>query len=176
MSGAHPSNPAPANPAAAQGAAGDPSMEDILASIRRILSEDEQSPAIAAAEPTPHTPNPPKPATPQLADDVLTLDASMLVEPPKPPAPAPTPIASRPQPPDALIAPETEAAVASTMGGLLRTLGDHVPVHRGGPTIEDIVREEMRPLLKQWLDTHLQPLVERQVRAEIERIVGRAVS
>ena len=75
-----------------------------------------------------------------------------------------------------LIAPETEAAVASTMGGLLRTLGEHVPVHRGGPTIEDIVREEMRPMLKQWLDTHLQALVERQVRAEIERIVGRAVS
>ena len=76
----------------------------------------------------------------------------------------------------ALIAPETEAAVASTVGGLLRTLGDHVPVYRGGPTIEDIVREEMRPMLKQWLDTNLQALVERQVRAEIERIVGRAAS
>ena len=60
--------------------------------------------------------------------------------------------------------------------GLRESLGEHVPVHRGGPTIEDIVREEMRPMLKQWLDTHLQALVERQVRAEIERIVGRAVS
>ena len=85
--------------------------------------------------------------------------------------------AGAPGPPSpGLIAPETEAAVASSVGGLLRTLGDHVPVYRGGPTIEDIVREEMRPLLKQWLDTHLQALVERQVRAEIERIVGRAVS
>ena len=28
-------------------------------------------------------------------------------------------------------------------------------VHRGGPTIEDLVREEIRPLLKDWLDTHL---------------------
>ena len=47
------------------------------------------------------------------------------------------------------------------------------PVNRGGPTIEDLVREEMRPLLKEWLDTHLPPLVERLVRAEIERVVGR---
>ena len=33
----------------------------------------------------------------------------------------------------------------------------------------------MRPLLKQWLDAHLPPMVERLVRAEIERVVGRAV-
>ena len=49
-------------------------------------------------------------------------------------------------------------------------------MHRGGPTIEDLVREEIRPLLKEWLDAHLPPLVERLVRAEIERVVGRAVS
>ena len=46
-------------------------------------------------------------------------------------------------------------------------------VHSGGPTIEDIVREELRPLLKAWLDTNLPPLVERLVRVEIERVVGR---
>ena len=46
-------------------------------------------------------------------------------------------------------------------------------VHRGGPSIEDVVREEIRPLLKEWLDAHLPPLVERLVRAEIERVVGR---
>ena len=163
MSGAHPPQQ-PGTPA--PGAAGDPSMEDILASIRRILSEDEQPPA---AEPPLPAPEPVKPA-----DDVLALEPSMIVEEPKPAPPPPPP---PPLPPTGgLIAPETEAAVASTVGGLLRTLGDHVPVYRGGPTIEDIVREEIRPLLKQWLDTHLQALVERQVRTEIERIVGRAVS
>ncbi len=165
MSGAQP----PQKPGApAPGAADDPSMEDILASIRRILNEDEQSPA-------------PEPAKP--ADDVLALETSMLVEEPKPARPAPAP-AQVPAPAPvaplaataALIAPETEAAVASSVGGLLRTLGEHVPVYRGGPTIEEIVREEMRPLLKQWLDTNLQALVERQVRVEIERIIGRAVS
>jgi hypothetical protein len=170
MSGAHPTGQPPANtPAGAAGPAGDPSMEDILASIRRILSEDE--PAVDATQPAAAEAEPPPPAPPP-ADDVLALDASMLVD--TPPAPVPPPL-PRPSATDALIAPETEAAVASTMGGLLRTLGDHVPVYRGGPSIEDIVREEIRPLLKQWLDTHLQPLVERQVRVELERIVGRAV-
>jgi cell pole-organizing protein PopZ len=48
-------------------------------------------------------------------------------------------------------------------------------VHRGGPTIEDLVREELRPVLKEWLDNHLPPLVERLVRAEIERVVNRAL-
>jgi cell pole-organizing protein PopZ len=37
------------------------------------------------------------------------------------------------------------------------------------------VREELRPLLKDWLDANLPPMVERLVRAEIERVVGRAV-
>jgi cell pole-organizing protein PopZ len=38
------------------------------------------------------------------------------------------------------------------------------------------VREELRPLLKDWLDQHLPGLVERLVRSEIERVVGRALS
>jgi cell pole-organizing protein PopZ len=45
-------------------------------------------------------------------------------------------------------------------------------VTRDGPSIEDVVRAAMRPLLKQWLDAHLPRLVEREVRAEIERVVG----
>ncbi|MBX6376329.1 MAG: DUF2497 domain-containing protein, partial [Acetobacteraceae bacterium] len=61
---------------------------------------------------------------------------------------------------------------------LLRTIAAerNAAVARGGPTLEDLVREEIRPLLKEWLDQHLPPLVERLVRAEIERVVGRALS
>ena len=57
----------------------------------------------------------------------------------------------------------------------MRTLASErsTAVHRGGPTIEDLVRAEIRPLLKDWLDNHLPPLVERLVQAEIERVVGR---
>jgi cell pole-organizing protein PopZ len=167
----------------------DPSMEDILASIRRILSEEEPAPppapvaaAIAAVEP-PVEP----PASDEKPDDVLLLDPSMLVEEeaqaaePEPPAPEPAPRLPLPpmdiMSPSALLAPEVEAAATISVGNLMRTLATErtMQVHRDGPTIEDIVREEVRPLLKQWLDAHLPDLVERLVRAEIERVVGRAV-
>ncbi len=43
-----------------------------------------------------------------------------------------------------------------------------------GRTLEDIVKALMRPLLKEWLDANLPHLVDRIVREEIERVVGRA--
>jgi cell pole-organizing protein PopZ len=92
-----------------------------------------------------------------------------------------TPIPVEPAGPDmaamsgGLVAPEAAAAAASSVSALVRTLATErsTAVHRGGPTLEDLVREEMRPLLKSWLDSHLPPLVERLVRAEIERVVSR---
>jgi len=148
----------------------EPSMEDILASIRKILSDDEtktDEPAPAAAE----------------DDDVLTLDASMMVqqeqtvaEPEAFPEPMPEPVrAAEPEPIAALVAPEAAAAAASSVENLMRTLHTEqsMRVTSTGPTIEDIVRQEIRPLLKAWLDAHLPPLVERLVRTEIERVVGR---
>jgi uncharacterized protein len=76
-----------------------------------------------------------------------------------------------------LVAPETAAAAASSVDSLVRTLAAEraTRVYGGGPTLEDMVRGELRPLLKDWLDTHLPPMVERLVRAEIERVVGREV-
>lgn len=173
-------------PTPAGGSGSDPSMEDILASIRRILSEDEPQPAAPPSEPA------------QASDsaeesDVLVLDSSMEVSEPEPepipeevivppiaaepvrPAPEPAPKPARPDP--VLVAPEIAAAAASAVGGLLRTLASErsTRVYSSGPTIEDLVREEMRPLLKGWLDTHLPEMVERLVHAEIERVVRRAV-
>ena len=172
-------------------------MEDILASIRRILSEDEaqpgeDKPAAATDETTHETPSPhAEPAS----DGVLVLDPSMMVAEPAPaaaivqtpePEPPPPPVVA-PVPPltpfapivpsEGLVAPEAAAAAVASVGALVRTLTVErsMQVHTGGPTIEDIVREELRPLLKQWLDTNLPPLVERLVRTEIERVVGRAV-
>jgi len=166
-------------------------MEDILASIRRILSEDEATAGLASP---PAPANPPPPADP----DVLALESSMLVAEPPPVAPPPEhvraasgaesaePIAvpNAPVPPAAepvragLVAPEAVAATTSSLSTLVRALVEHqaAAVHRGGPTLEDIVREEIRPMLKAWLDQNLPPLVERLVRAEIERVIGRAVS
>ena len=166
--------------AAAGGAAGgDPSMEDILASIRRILSEDEVTGSGAAAPRSQAAP-----ADEHAADaGILVLDPAMMVpdpaheaDPMPEPPPASVPPPPLPQMTPNLVAPEAAAAAASSVSSLVRTLAQrNMQVHGGGPTIEDIVREELRPMLKAWLDANLPPLVERLVRAEIERVVGRAV-
>ncbi|MBR0671183.1 DUF2497 domain-containing protein [Neoroseomonas soli] len=171
------------------GLASDQSMEDILASIRRILNEDEAP----AAEPAADTP---------AAAEPFVLTEEMMVTAPEEPASvamAPPPEVAAPEPPhvaasetlpapaaealtppatDALLAPAAAAAATAAVGQLLRAVSSErgATVTRGGPSIEDVVREEMRPLLKDWLDQHLPPLVERLVRAEIERLVGRALS
>jgi cell pole-organizing protein PopZ len=178
----------------------DPSMEDILASIRRILSEDE-----TAATPGPAAEEPAR-------EDVLVLDSAMMVRPeppvspppapppprparPPPLAPPPTPRPAEPPPrpaaaaaakaptPDdtvsdgSLTAPGNAADAAASIDDLVRTLTAErgTQVRSDGPTIEDLVREEIRPLVKAWLKSHLPPMVERMVRAEIERVVGRGV-
>jgi cell pole-organizing protein PopZ len=172
-------------------------MEEILASIRRILNDDE-----VPAEPGE------APDAPVADDDVLVLDETMLVSetpadhqdpepeamPPEPMAPeqetmvlnqemgavVPAPDAEprdRPALTPTLVAPETAAAAASSVENLVRTLaaGRATQVYGGGPTLEDMVRTELRPLLKEWLDTYLPPMVERLVRTEIERVVGREI-
>lgn len=184
-------------PGTAEASGADPSMEDILASIRRILSEDEKDGVVAEA-PTP-PPRPVMPAEPAMQgeppaedEDVLVLDTSMMVAnpgpetpltaaeppPPPPPEPPPMPVVAPPPPVDdlELLAPATAAAATASVSGLMRALANEraSQVYRGGPTIEDLVREEIRPILKDWLDVHLPPIVERLVRAEIERVVGRA--
>jgi cell pole-organizing protein PopZ len=70
------------------------------------------------------------------------------------------------------------AAATASLGSLLRAVSQErgSTIHRGGPSIEDVVREELRPMLKEWLDQHLPGIVERLVRVEIERVVGRALT
>ena len=193
----------------------DQSMDDILASIRRILNEDEAvapqaadeaepaaaevkaptpppnpsaqdrapAPPVAAPAAPPVMERPPAPAKP--APEPIELTPDMMAAPPIPaalhaskpemPEPAPAPVINMESASD-LIAPAAAAAAAS-VGSLLRAVSNErsTQVHRGGPTIEDLVREELRPVLKEWLDNHLPPLVERLVRAEIERVVNRAL-
>ena len=188
-------------PAAAAGAGEpDPSMDDILASIRRILSEDEQANAAQGAHAPASSAGVSATGVPAAApdeDDVLNLDDTMLVaEPTGPPRLEP----ARFQPPEAdredraampdtetqqarLMAPEAEAATASAMGSLRRTIEARASAAlapagaRGnGPTLEDVVRDEIRPMLKGWLDANLPAMVERLVAVEIERLVARSAS
>lgn len=179
MSGAGSKPPEGVPPAGAS----DQSMEDILASIRRILNEDEV--ATSPAEDSP--PTVAASSATEAGTEPLLLTEAMMVTPPDDPPVQPEavpqpPVESSPMPSAAqdvgLLAPAVAAAAAASVGQLLRAVSTErgAMVHRGGPSIEDVVREELRPLLKDWLDQHLPAMVERLVRVEIERVVGRALS
>ena len=158
-----------AQPGEKQG--GEQSMDDIVSNIRRILHGGEPSG------------QPPESSARTDAPEVLILEPSMMVspdetalQPPAAEAGLPKTAAAPPSAAPTLVAPETAAAAASSLHGLVRTLVAErsAAVSRSGPTLEDLVREELRPLLKAWLDEHLPTLVDRAVRAELDRVIGRA--
>jgi cell pole-organizing protein PopZ len=238
----------------------EPSMEEILASIRRIIADDEAKPSAVEKAPPPSPPpaaaaapakpapapaarapvdNPPPPAPPAAAPtppkaaapaaplppmpapsatnsqddidallngldeattpeeirpaapepDVLELtDEMALPEPPPQPAfrkveppddlefteaaakapprepafelPPASPMDSRP-----ILSHSTVSAVESAFNSLAHTV-----LSNNARTLEDLVKEMLRPMLKSWLDDNLPGLVERIVKAEIERV------
>ena len=172
-------------------------MEEILASIRRIISEDE---APVAAEPfeVPAAPEPtsapaaahedvlelteraPDPAPAEVLEthgDLDILPAAAAAEPEPEPEPAmayapPTePAAYAPALEESLLSPPTADAAALAFGQLSRTL--LMPAE--GRTLEDVVRELLRPLLKAWLDEHLPAIVQATVAEEVDRVSRRRV-
>ena len=131
----------------------------------------EPFPIERAVEAGPVAPSPIMPA-PVMAPQARPVVAEPV---PLPPLVAPL-IPPVSVPSQSLVAPAAAAsAAANSVGALLKTLASErsTAVSRGGPTIEDLVRDEMRPLLAEWLDTHLPGMVERLVRAEIERVMSR---
>ncbi len=204
----------------------DPSMDDILASIRKIISEDEARAQVSGnATPSPPPANAPidfRSAAPRTAgngsrEDVLLL-TDLIEEPtqgterPEPSAPTPLPMqridpvnaSEMPQPSfragaadsarwplarrrsnrrlsplqrgfgaatsafDRLnqVVEERKAAPANPSGPAL-SLG------AGGKTIEELVKELLRPMLKEWIDRSLPPMVEHLVEREIARLTRR---
>ncbi len=75
----------------------------------------------------------------------------------------------------ALLDDKLTSALSSSIGSAVRGAATErsTSVGRAGITLEDIVREEMKPVLKAWLEANLPEMVERVVRAEIERVVAR---
>lgn len=69
-----------------------------------------------------------------------------------------------PEAPSRLVSTATNAAVSTAFGTLARTVASN------SRTVDDLVTEALRPMLKAWLDENLPTLVERLVRAEIERV------
>ena len=180
----------------------DPSMDDILASIRKIISDDEaraqvnsQQAASQAGRPGAVPPSTEPKARPD-GDDVLML--TDLIEEPMPgntPPPIPLPridparAAEMPQPsveppPEASLVDATVVGAAtSAFARLNQAVQDSVPppaapdpgpaVGGSSKTVEDLVKEMLRPMLKEWLDRNLPPMVERYVEREIVRLTRR---
>ena len=178
-------------------------MEDILASIRRILADGEEegaSPPEPALHPaaTHEAHIASEPVAPAPPDDVFVLDQSMMIEEPAPMQPEPEsvePVSAKPDPDppimpanaasmhdyshldageppaEPLLGASAAAATSASLGALVRVVSQRrTAVYNGGPTLEDMVRAEIRPMVKTWLDEHLAPMVERLVRAEIDRV------
>jgi uncharacterized protein len=208
------SSPAKIEPSAK---APEPSMEEILASIRKIISDDDAKPAPAVAPASPRAAEPVVESSPEPKgqDDIDALlagfdmsehegsepqileltedmaasqggfeasDLDFVEAPPRPAEPAPPeimpammPEKSSPPPRPApsspasfeerLISAATDSAISSAFGSLTHTI-----LSQNARTLDDLVQEMLRPMLKSWLDDNLPALVERLVRAEIERV------
>ena len=166
------------------------SMEDILSSIKRIIAEEGEGSAqalrgrksIRTAQAVRDEDD---------SDEVLELNQSVAAPPPPPqreapraerpraapPAPAPEP---HPEPVAPTVAAEPEATIVSDRAaeasrGALDQLSRMLvkPETPGGDTLEGLVREMLRPMLRDWLDAKLPGMVETMVAREIARISGR---
>jgi uncharacterized protein len=171
----------------------EPSMEEILASIRRIIADDQDVPKPApgpAAKPAAAAPEPIEEDVLELAEVAqpvrLAPRPMPLEEPPEiafrdldegepepiepeefRPAPEPPPMRAHAEAPPAepLLSQTSHAAVGQAFNMLAHTV-----LTSNARTLEDLVREMLRPMLKNWLDDNLPTMVERLVRAEIERV------
>jgi len=179
----------------------EPSMEEILASIRKIISEDDVEEEKAAEPEAVSEPEPePEPAEEeQVLELTEVVEEDIVKEPEDEPEPEPEPVEEpeavmeleaepepeiEPQPEmetdlaiddvdpasgdDVLMSGESSAFTMDQFGVLsdLLTTG-----YKGsGNTLEDLVREMLKPMLKTWLDQNLPPIVERMVAKEIARL------
>jgi cell pole-organizing protein PopZ len=182
----------------------EPSMEEILASIRRIISEDTDAKGPAPMPPPPAGPRS-SPALGPVDDGVLNLtdkvneDGSTVKldrrfdeyepEPPRGSMGAFNLDAmfdekeddmrfDPPQTGDTLLS-RTSTAVSASSFAALSDFHDPEPPRQSAPvpsgdglTVEALVRETLKPILKDWLDRNLPPMVEELVRQEIERVAS----
>ncbi|HEX2257615.1 MAG TPA: DUF2497 domain-containing protein [Afifellaceae bacterium] len=189
-------------------AAPEPSMEEILASIRQIISDDgEASPADPDNKAMPHREKSPDmqssnssaepgdaggpsastnlEAVETPASEALRKSAPQPGRPAsaKPPAaealvpptlaphrgssrpPLTAPRAARRNDDGNLLSADSDAAVSGAFSALAHTI-----LAQNARTLEDLVAEMLRPMLREWLDENLPSLVERLVKEEIERV------
>ena len=140
-----------------QSAGREPSMEDILASIKKVIAEEKELRAPPQpAEPPEDEPLPEE----ESSEDVLELDQPVAPQDLGPP-----------------LIDEQAAGKSRKALEQLQTVAASVPPPSPGAAspnpLEEIIREMLRPMLKQWLDEHLPHMVDEHVKREISRITGR---
>lgn len=144
-------------------------MEDILASIKRIIADD----GAAAAGPTlrqrpPRGARPVAVSEPETAPEVLELTEAVepaVASAPPPPEPAPPAAVAA----SMLVSDDTASASRHSLASLSSLV---VKPAASDNTLDGLVREMLRPMLKDWLDQRLPELVEGLVQREIARITG----
>ena len=91
--------------------------------------------------------------------------------------PADTTSIDAPKSYDTLVGDSAAASAASAFAGLASSLKKSEPMETStpaGPTLDELARSLLRPMLKEWLDANLPGIVEAQVRKEVERIARNA--
>lgn len=161
----------------------EPSMEEILSSIRRIIAEEDGAPPRGAADGADED------------DDVLEL--TEIVGGPEPVVTVPTAAAppavavptappantaqpTSPEPPmpiaaDTLVSPIVAEASAQALARLTRAgRSEERKLQGAGVTVEELVVELLTPMLRDWLDRNLPGIVERVVEQEVKKLARRA--
>jgi uncharacterized protein len=173
-----PAPPPPAPPPAASAANSQDDIDALLNGLDEATTEEEIRPAQPEAEvfeltddmavPSPSVAPPSQPAFHKIEpeDDLEFTESAAsraINRPPayEPPAFDPPPAA----PQTAILSQSTVSAVESAFNTLAHTV-----LSNNARTLEDLVKEMLRPMLKSWLDDNLPGLVERIVKAEIERV------
>jgi uncharacterized protein len=171
----------------------EPSMEDILTSIRRILSEEggeeTEEPQSDDATPSPLEPvsTPEFPSPPEMAFEMTETEPEPGSQPerdivledmePTPAEPeSDNVLVLTPQMRAPLVSATAATASADVLNQLAKAILDRRDLAIGNRdvTLEGMVREMMRPLLKEWLDRNLPHLIERLVKKEIDQMINRA--
>ena len=132
----------------------EPSMEDILASIKRVIAEEKEIRGVTASSGSDSSGD---------DEDVLELDQTMEAQS---------------APPVDLGPPLLESDAADESRQRLEVLASVAAAAPPPPQfnpLEEMIREMLRPILKQWLDEHLPAIVDEHVKREIHRITGRPV-
>jgi len=123
-------------------------MEEILASIKKVIAEDKDARTFEAPPPEPIEAD---------EEDVLELTETLA-----PAADLGPPLLD-----------ETAADASRSALEQLSTVAATAPAAPQVNPLEDMVREMLRPILKQWLDENLPQMVDEHVKREISRITGR---